>query len=47
MARSLPLNKLKLIGIKEGQNGEKPFFWGGGGGGGGGLDPEMRGEERM
>ena len=27
MARRGPLNKLKLIGIKGGQNGEKPIFW--------------------
>ena len=27
MARCGPLNKLKLIGIKGGQNGKKPIFW--------------------
>ena len=40
MVRHVPLNKLKLIGIKGGQNGEKPIFLGG-------LDPAMRGEERV
>ena len=40
MARRVPLNKLKLIGIKGGQNGGKAHFLGG-------LDPEMRGEERV
>ena len=32
MTRRGPLNKLKLIGIKGGQNGEKPIFLGAGSG---------------